>query len=164
MTIVAWKKKVRLTHLNFKKETLLDHLEKNKYNVLHTKNENYHHTLQEKHYTKYLNDKYQQLIYTCFIPTVFGKNLTILYHICTFIRNSFHGDKGLWVAGEFQVAVNLLLFSKHVLFPHPLCVTKMGTLGSQVNSPNFASLMPAGPALFCSLVVFALTEEWHDLP
>lgn len=68
------------------------------------------------------------------------------------------------MAGESQVAVNLLLFFKPILFPHPLCVTKMGTVYSHTNSPNLASLMPAGPALFCYLVVSALTEERHNLP
>lgn len=34
--ILAWKKKVRLAHLNFKKKMLLEHLQKKKYNALYT--------------------------------------------------------------------------------------------------------------------------------
>lgn len=134
MTTVAWKKKVRLTHLDFKKETLLDHLEKNKYNVLHTKKrENYHHTSQEKHYTKYLN-KYQQLVYRS--PQSLGKILQfytifVLLSETTSMRTKSCG----WLV-SFKEQQICYFFCNASCF-HILCVSKMGNSTFSREFPRF---------------------------
>jgi len=54
--ILAWEKKVRLTHPHFKKKGLLEHLQKNKYNASYPIQQ-FISIIQEKHDIKYWNVK-----------------------------------------------------------------------------------------------------------